>query len=67
MRWRKAADFARAVKSGRAALARSVTVASTAGASGIALTPLRRTIEADGYHYETLEVEIDRAGRTRER
>src|ERR1700746_2983549 len=59
----KPADFARAVRERAAALAADVLDASTAGASGIALTPLRRTIEADAYRYETVEVEIDRAAR----
>ncbi|HYM47817.1 MAG TPA: 2,3-epoxybenzoyl-CoA dihydrolase, partial [Burkholderiaceae bacterium] len=32
-------------------------------AIGIALTPLKRTIDDSGYHYEFVEVEIDRAAR----
>ena len=32
-------------------------------AIGIALTPLKRTIDNTGYHYEFVEVEIDRAAR----
>ena len=59
----KPADFARAVRERAAALAANVLDASIVEASGIALTPLRRTIEADAYRYETLEVEIDRAER----
>jgi len=34
-----------------------------ADAKGIALTPLQRTIDATGYHYETVDVAIDRAAR----
>ncbi len=34
-----------------------------AGAKGIALTPLKRSIDEAGYHYETVDVVIDRAAR----
>jgi benzoyl-CoA-dihydrodiol lyase len=33
-------------------------------ARGVALTPLARTIDAEGYHYEFVDVRIDRAART---
>ena len=33
------------------------------GAKGIALTPLKRSVEPDALHYELVEVEIDRAAR----
>ncbi len=33
------------------------------GASGIALAPLKKTIDDTGYHYETVDVIIDRAAR----
>ena len=33
------------------------------GEHGVALTPLARTIDADGYHYEFVDVRIDRAAR----
>jgi benzoyl-CoA-dihydrodiol lyase len=31
---------------------------------GISLTPLKRSIDATGYHYEFVDVQFDRAGRT---
>jgi benzoyl-CoA-dihydrodiol lyase len=31
---------------------------------GIALTPLARTVDANGYHYEHVDVQVDRAART---
>jgi benzoyl-CoA-dihydrodiol lyase len=36
------------------------------GGKGVALTPLKRTIDASGYHYELVDVAIDRAGRKAE-
>src|SRR5476649_2170607 len=33
-------------------------------AKGIALTPLERTIDANGYHYENVDAVLDRAART---
>ena len=33
------------------------------GGPGVKLTPLKRTIDAAGYHYETVDVTLDRAGR----
>jgi benzoyl-CoA-dihydrodiol lyase len=58
------ADFARAVRERAAALAASASDGPlTAGTSGIALTPLRRVVEADAYRYDTVDVEIDRAAR----
>ena len=33
-------------------------------ATGVALTPLARTVDATGYHYEHVDVTIDRAART---
>jgi benzoyl-CoA-dihydrodiol lyase len=35
-----------------------------ADAKGISLTPLSRTIDEDGYHYEFVDVQIDRDART---
>jgi benzoyl-CoA-dihydrodiol lyase len=35
-----------------------------ANAKGVALTPLNRTIDEDGYHYEFVEVQLDRDART---
>jgi len=35
-----------------------------AAASGVTLTPLRRSVDAEGYHYEYVDVAIDRAART---
>ena len=36
----------------------------TGTGAGIALTPLRRTADAEGYHYEQVDVRIDRQART---
>ncbi len=33
-------------------------------AKGVALTPLERTVDGAGYHYEYVDAQIDRAGRT---
>ena len=34
------------------------------GAKGVPLTPLKRTIDAAGYHYEFVDVRIDKTGRS---
>src|SRR5499433_3034715 len=60
----KPADFQRAVLEHASALAAGTGQNEIAQPTkGIALTPLRRTIEADAYRYETVDVEIDRAAR----
>ena len=58
---------ARAIRRRRHARARSnwrqaATVPPTA--RGVALTPLQRRVDASGYHYEHVDVAIDRAART---
>ncbi len=53
--------FADKVKERAAALAARSDRPSDA--KGIALTPLKRSIDAAGYHYETVDVTIDRAAR----
>ena len=58
----KPAVFAQAVRDRAAALAASSD--RPAGAAGVALTPLDRTIEADALHYPNVVVTIDRAART---
>ncbi len=35
-----------------------------AGAQGVTLTPLKRSIDETGYHYEFVDVHLDRPGRT---
>jgi benzoyl-CoA-dihydrodiol lyase len=35
-----------------------------AGASGITLTPLQRAVDAEGYHYQYVEAQLDRRART---
>jgi benzoyl-CoA-dihydrodiol lyase len=32
--------------------------------TGVALTPLKRVVDASGYHYEFVDAQLDRAGRT---
>src|SRR5215831_13474045 len=60
----KPADFERAVRERAEALAgRATALAGLDGNKGISLTPLARVIESDGYRYDTVQVEIDRAAR----
>jgi benzoyl-CoA-dihydrodiol lyase len=54
--------FAQAVKERTAALAATSTRAGAG--SGVALTPLARTIDEAGYHYRHVDVAFDRKGRT---
>jgi benzoyl-CoA-dihydrodiol lyase len=58
----KPAVFAQAVRDRAAALAAKSD--RPAGAAGVALTPLERTIEADALRYPNVVVTIDRAART---
>jgi benzoyl-CoA-dihydrodiol lyase len=58
----KAQDFARVVK--ERALALAAQSDRPADAKGVALTPLDRTVDADGYHYRYVDVAVDRARRT---
>jgi benzoyl-CoA-dihydrodiol lyase len=58
----KPAVFAQAVRDRAAALAASSD--RPAGAAGVVLTPLDRTIEADALRYPNVVVTIDRAART---
>lgn len=58
----KPAEFAARVR--ERALALAAQSDRPADGKGVALTPLQRTISADGVHYSTLKVEIDRAKRT---
>ena len=53
--------FADKVKERAAALAAQSD--RPANAKGVALTPLKRSIDAAGYHYETVDVTIDRTAR----
>jgi benzoyl-CoA-dihydrodiol lyase len=55
------AQFAKLVAERAAALAANST--RPADATGIALRPLERTIDAAGYHYRHLDVAFDRPGR----
>jgi benzoyl-CoA-dihydrodiol lyase len=59
------ADFERAIRARALALAASVpaSLRRAAGVRGVALTPLRRSIESDRYRYETVEIDIERAAR----
>jgi len=60
----KPAEFERAVRACAEALAgRATALAGLDGNKGISLTPLARVIEPDGYRYDTVQVEIDRAAR----
>ncbi len=56
------ARFAELVAERAAALAADST--RPADATGIALRPLERTIDASGYHYEYVDVTLDRANRS---
>jgi len=53
-------------KEGIAARAQELTKQSDrpTGEKGVTLTPLQRTIDAAGYHYQYVDVAFDRAGRT---
>jgi benzoyl-CoA-dihydrodiol lyase len=53
--------FGDAVKERAAALAAGST---REGGRGVTLAPLKRTIDASGYHYDNLDVVIDRKART---
>ena len=57
----KPAQFAEQVK--RRALALAAQSDRPSEATGIALTPLTRVIDQHGYHYEYVEVQIDRSTR----
>ena len=57
----KPAQFAAAVRA--RALALTERSDRPQGARGVALTPLARADDADGYHYEFVDVAIDRVGR----
>ncbi len=57
----KPAQFADYINARAAELAQGSRRAS--GATGIALTPLNKTIDGAGYHYETVAVVIDRDAR----
>ncbi len=58
----KPAQFADAVKARARALAEGSD--RPAGGKGVALRPLQRTVDDAGYHYEHVDVAIDRAART---
>jgi benzoyl-CoA-dihydrodiol lyase len=58
----KPGEFAAAVRARAVALAERSD--RPAGARGVALTPLARSDDARGYHYEHVDVAIDRAART---
>ena len=57
----KPQGFKEAVAARAAALAAQST---RGGGKGIALNPLKRTIDAGGYHYDNVDVKIDRKQRT---
>jgi len=59
----KPQQFAEAVKARALELAKQSS--RHGGAShGVKLTPLRRTVDASGYHYELVDVVVDRSART---
>ncbi len=66
--WRLVDDIARPAQFAARVQERALALARAsdrpAGARGVALTPLARTIEADALRYPHVTVEIDRAGRT---
>ena len=65
--WRLVDHIAKpqAFKEAVAARAAALAAQSTRGSgTGIALNPLKRTIDPSGYHYDNVEVKIDRKQRT---
>ncbi len=66
--WRLVDDIAKPAQFAARVQERALELAKTsdrpAGAKGVALTPLSRTIEADALRYPNVTVEIDRARRT---
>ncbi|MDB5805695.1 MAG: h16 [Betaproteobacteria bacterium] len=56
----KPAQFAEYIKARAAELAQA---SDRPGGKGVDLTPLKRSFDAKGYRYETVEVEVDRAAR----
>ena len=58
----KPQQFGQAVKERAAALAKRSS--RTGAGKGVELTPLERRIDATGYHYQHVNVEIERKGRT---
>ncbi|HEY4374058.1 MAG TPA: 2,3-epoxybenzoyl-CoA dihydrolase [Burkholderiales bacterium] len=56
----KPAQFAEYIKARAAELAQT---SDRPGGQGIALTPLKRSFDPKGYHYGTVDVEVDRAAR----
>ncbi|MBL8479291.1 MAG: benzoyl-CoA-dihydrodiol lyase, partial [Sterolibacteriaceae bacterium] len=65
--WRLIDDYAKPQAFAEKVKARATELAAQSDrpsdAKGIALTPLKRTIDEAGYHYETVDVTIDRAAR----
>ncbi|MBP6638585.1 MAG: benzoyl-CoA-dihydrodiol lyase, partial [Sulfuritalea sp.] len=65
--WRLIDDYAKPQAFAEKVKARATELAAQsdrpADAKGIALTPLKRGIDEAGYHYETVDVTIDRAAR----
>ena len=65
--WRLIDDFAKpqqfATKTKERALALAAQSDRPQGAKGVTLTPLARTIDADGIHYEHVDVRLDRKAR----
>ena len=66
--WRLVDDIAKPAVFAQKVLARALQLAEQsdrpAGAKGVALTPIQRTIEADSLRYPNVTIEIDRAKRT---
>ncbi|HEX4329131.1 MAG TPA: enoyl-CoA hydratase-related protein, partial [Burkholderiales bacterium] len=56
----KPAQFAGYIQARAAELAQA---SDRPGGKGVELTPLKRSFDAKGYHYETVEVEVDRGAR----
>ena len=65
--WRLIDDYAKPQQFGEKVKQRAAQLAALsdrpAGAKGIALPPLQRTIDEAGYHYQTVDVTIDRKAR----
>jgi len=65
--WRLVDDHAKPQQFAELVRRRAEALAATsdrpAGARGVVLTPLERTIDDSGYHYPTVDVRVDRAAR----
>ena len=66
--WRFVDEIVKPQRFSEYVLKRAVQLAQAsgrpAGAQGVTLTPLKRTIDGEGYHYEYVDVQLDRKAQT---